>query len=240
MATQSQELSRLAELFPSESEFHFPIKQRPDAVFKLPTTSYCTAPKITAEIPADNTTAFQLIASFSGEVLYIEEKKNHPSVLLLRPNFVISASLMGAAPTGKTRVNAIAYQAIDKYSLQSFVEKKLESQDVVSEEREALSDQVISGKRSFRVKAGDEICLAPENTAKVYLIDNDDLVIHPVYFLWKWLKLERTVIPSNHPALEHYDWQMMELELRQNHIYGAISQGAAVENTLGAYNSGGF
>jgi hypothetical protein len=243
MATQSQELSRLGALFPLADDFHFPIKQRADASFHLPTTTYCFAPKLTAEIAATNTVASQLIACFDGEILLVEKKdpvKGPTNVLLLRPNVGVSTRLADAAPEDKNRVAGVAYQDIDKDSLRSFVEEKLISQNVSDEESDALADKVARGKRSFKVEAGEEICIAPEPTVEVYFVDTKGFVVHPVYFLWKWLKLGRNLIPADHPALEHYDWQTMELVLEHDHIYGAISQGTAVEATLGAYNSAGY
>ena len=239
MATQSQELSRLTVLFPLGNDFHFPIKRRADANFLLPSTTYCFAPKLTAEIAEDSPVSMQFIAAFDGQVLYIENK-DLTSVLLLKPNLGVSIRLVDAVPDGKNNIDGLRYENIDKYSLHSFVQNKLISEGVSDEESEALADQVISGKKSFKVEAGEEICLAEDTTAKVYFTDTKAFQVHPVYFIWKWLNLGRNILPTDHPVLEHYDWQTMELVLEHNHIYGAISQGTAVESTLGAYNSMGF
>jgi len=238
MATQSQEITRIAALFPTPA-WHFPIADRTGVSFSLPTSTYCKSPKIEAESAEDDSDPLQYIACFDGELLYVINRFKAP-LLLLKVNLPVEMQLMDCLPEGKESINVIAYENLDLTSLHSFVKAKLLVDGTSAQDSENQAQRFTTGRLTLKVKAGDTIAQAQGHLARVAFADQASFLVHPVYVFWRWLQLERTIEPSAHTALDQFDWAAMALEIHQQFIYGAVANGAPITNTIGAYRRQGY
>lgn len=237
MATEEQKLQVLSNLFPTPS-FSFPIKDNTSATFEFIRNTYCRTPKFSATIPDMNSSPLQYIACWDGELLYYSGKFKNPELLLrLHPGTI--AQLMDCIPENKDSINIVLYEDIDTNTLPNIIKNIIMSGGATEQEAEIQTDQFMSGNTRLPVKSGTSIGQCKSTEASVSISDKDNFYVHPVYILWRWIKLGMEVKPDNHPFMDEFDWHDMSLSLTKNYIYGAISNSMPIDISIGAYQRAG-